>query len=168
MVSIRAQASQSTPCFKRPKNRRSFSSIQNLNLRCPPLSHLPVFPETLPPSSSAHSAPTRAWNPSSASPWSVRVRSPSFLSLLHPWPEGLFLFRVAIFLMNWPFFSSSFSPSLALLVSGEVPEEPVLSKKSGLLFERRLIQRHIAVGLPRFSVCDFPSFPVFPTLSNWN
>ncbi|ONK70833.1 uncharacterized protein A4U43_C04F2000 [Asparagus officinalis] len=29
-------------------------------------------------------------------------------------------------------------------ISGEVPEEPALSKKSGLLFERRLIERHIA------------------------
>jgi pre-mRNA-processing factor 19 len=28
-------------------------------------------------------------------------------------------------------------------ISGEVPEEPVLSKKSGLLFERRLIERYI-------------------------
>jgi pre-mRNA-processing factor 19 len=31
-------------------------------------------------------------------------------------------------------------------VSGEVPEEPVLSKKSGLLFERRLIERYIEVS----------------------
>ncbi|MFQ6666322.1 hypothetical protein Gotur_032707, partial [Gossypium turneri] len=29
-------------------------------------------------------------------------------------------------------------------VSGEVPEEPVVSKKSGLLYEKRLIERHIA------------------------
>ncbi|PKA55056.1 U-box domain-containing protein 72 [Apostasia shenzhenica] len=29
-------------------------------------------------------------------------------------------------------------------ISGEIPEEPVISKKSGLLYERRLIERHIA------------------------
>lgn len=31
-------------------------------------------------------------------------------------------------------------------VSGSVPEEPVVSKKSGLLFERRLIEKIIKVG----------------------
>jgi hypothetical protein len=44
-------------------------------------------------------------------------------------------------------------PSPAAEVSGEVPEEPVLSKKSGLLFERRLIERYIEVLL-RFPALD--------------
>lgn len=39
-------------------------------------------------------------------------------------------------------------------VSGDVPEEPVVSKKSGLLYEKRLIERHISVCL------FFSSFPV--------
>lgn len=30
-------------------------------------------------------------------------------------------------------------------VSGEIPEEPVVSRNSGLLFEKRLIERHILV-----------------------
>ncbi|RWW27769.1 hypothetical protein GW17_00007788, partial [Ensete ventricosum] len=38
---------------------------------------------------------------------------------------------------------SNLDSSFSLLVSGEVPEEPVVSKKSGLLFERRLIEHHI-------------------------
>lgn len=42
-------------------------------------------------------------------------------------------------------------------VSGEVPEEPVVSKKSGLLFERRLVERHILVG----SLSFLPLFRLF-------
>ena len=37
-------------------------------------------------------------------------------------------------------------------VSGEVPDEPVVSKKSGLLFEKRLIETYISVG---FSFCVY-------------
>ncbi|KAF8392138.1 hypothetical protein HHK36_022480 [Tetracentron sinense] len=36
------------------------------------------------------------------------------------------------------------SPLAPGKLSGDVPEEPVVSKKSGLLFEKRLIERHIA------------------------
>lgn len=52
------------------------------------------------------------------------------------------------------FFISSFLfvVFLALVVSGDVPEEPVVSKKSGLLYERRLIERHITVRCFSFSV----------------
>ena len=53
---------------------------------------------------------------------------------------GLFDFFVMVFVI-WA-------------VSGEVPEDPVVSKKSGLLFERRLIERYIQV---RFH--SFPSLP---------
>ena len=31
------------------------------------------------------------------------------------------------------------------LVSGEVPEQGVISKRSGLLFEKRLIEKHLEV-----------------------
>ena len=42
-------------------------------------------------------------------------------------------------------------PSLLLLtrcpnaVSGTVPEEPVINKNSGLLFEKRLVEKHVQV-----------------------
>ena len=35
---------------------------------------------------------------------------------------------------------------IACAVSGTVPEEPVVSKKSGLLFERRLIEKVVKVS----------------------
>ncbi|KAK9724233.1 hypothetical protein RND81_05G057500 [Saponaria officinalis] len=41
-------------------------------------------------------------------------------------------------------------------ISGEVPEEPVVSKKSGLLFEKRLIERHIS----DFGKCPITSEPL--------
>jgi len=31
-------------------------------------------------------------------------------------------------------------------VSGTVPEEPVINKQSGLLFEKRLIEKHVQVS----------------------
>ena len=59
----------------------------------------------------------------------------------------LYFYSVAF----WLFFSNiclflSFS-SFHRTVSGEVPEEPVVSTKSGLLYEKRLIERHISVCL---------------------
>ncbi|XP_002528359.2 pre-mRNA-processing factor 19 homolog 1 [Ricinus communis] len=41
-------------------------------------------------------------------------------------------------------------------ISGEVPEEPVVSKKSGLLFEKRLIERHIS----DYGKCPITSEPL--------
>jgi len=38
----------------------------------------------------------------------------------------------------------SLLPKLTGLVSGEVPEHPVVSKKSGHVYERRLIEKYIA------------------------
>ncbi|OVA10375.1 WD40 repeat [Macleaya cordata] len=35
-----------------------------------------------------------------------------------------------------------------MIFSGEVPEEPVVSKKSGLLFEKRLVERHVKRKCP--------------------
>lgn len=48
--------------------------------------------------------------------------------------------------------------SIVHTVSGELPEEPVVSKKSGLLYEKRLIERHISVFFffsLSISVCSF-------------
>ncbi|KAF3498517.1 hypothetical protein DY000_02051872 [Brassica cretica] len=42
-------------------------------------------------------------------------------------------------------------------ISGEVPVEPVVSKKTGLLYEKRLIERHISVSSSLFSVSRFLS-----------
>ncbi|RDX83546.1 Pre-mRNA-processing factor 19, partial [Mucuna pruriens] len=38
----------------------------------------------------------------------------------------------------------SLAPAMNCSISGEVPEEPVVSRNSGLLFEKRLIERHIS------------------------
>ncbi|KAK8571938.1 hypothetical protein V6N13_047567 [Hibiscus sabdariffa] len=43
-------------------------------------------------------------------------------------------------------------------ISGEVPEEPVVSKKSGLLYEKRLIERHIA----DYGKCPVTGEPLTP------
>jgi len=43
-------------------------------------------------------------------------------------------------------------------VSGTVPEEPVINKQSGLLFEKRLIEKHVQVSAwPGYA----PSFVCF-------
>lgn len=47
-------------------------------------------------------------------------------------------------------------------VSGEVPVEPVVSKKTGLLYEKRLIERHISVSSSLFFVSRFVSSKIDP------
>ena len=49
------------------------------------------------------------------------------------------------------------SYALVVSVSGVTPEDPVVSRKSGLLFERRLILKHLAVMLD--VSCDFVAVP---------
>ncbi|KAL0649072.1 hypothetical protein Bca4012_091762 [Brassica carinata] len=58
-------------------------------------------------------------------------------------------FRVSIRLVTLWFVSRT--------VSGEVPVEPVVSKKTGLLYEKRLIERHISVSSSLFFVSRFLS-----------
>ncbi|KAM7466398.1 hypothetical protein LguiB_013960 [Lonicera macranthoides] len=45
-------------------------------------------------------------------------------------------------------------------ISGEVPEEPVVSKKSGLLYEKRLIERHISEPKQDFGKCPITGEPL--------
>ncbi|KAL0752786.1 hypothetical protein Bca101_090453 [Brassica carinata] len=47
-------------------------------------------------------------------------------------------------------------------ISGEVPVEPVVSKKTGLLYEKRLIERHISVSSSLFFVSRFLSMLSVP------
>nr|AFK36896.1 unknown [Lotus japonicus] len=56
-------------------------------------------------------------------------------------------------------------------ISGEIPEEPVVSRNSGLLFEKRLIERHISdygkcpiTGEP-LTLDDIVPIKTFPDLS---
>jgi hypothetical protein len=53
--------------------------------------------------------------------------------------ENIFEEKAPAFLSVW---LTAFS---CISVSGITPEDPVISRKSGLLYERRLIEKHLAV-----------------------
>lgn len=50
------------------------------------------------------------------------------------------------------------SSAFVVSVSGVTPEDPVVSRKSGLLFERRLIVKHLAVCFVLLYGFSCPSF----------